>query len=281
MSPQLGVVFRPTLLTAIYGNYSTAFQTPTTSELSNQPTQAGGFNPDLEPERLRGFELGLKGYLSDGTLSFDAALFAYQISNMLQPFQIDDPDTDEIYYRNAGETRNRGLELKLNWTPRREINLSLAYTGMRFEFSDYKVVNEVDGRPQSFQLAGNEVPGVPPHHLFAALSLAHPGSGSFIEVNGQWNAQFYGNDLNGPAAGSLKSISDFVNDDYGIIDLRAGIEYLGKPFGAIVFIGLNNVFDARYNGSIVPNAFGDRFFEPAAGRFWYIGLGLPVRVGSS
>ena len=279
-SPQLGVVFRPAPLTAFYGSFSTAFQTPTTSELSNRPTEAGGFNPGLEPEQLRGFEAGVKGFVPDAGLAYDAAVFAYGIRNMLLPFQIDNPETDEIYFRNAGKTRNRGIELKLAWSPVPALDLALAYTGMRFEFDDFELEREVDGNTRAYQLSGNEVPGVPPHHLFAGFTYTDPGCGAFVEMNGQWTAEYFANDFNGPAPGSGKPESDFVNDGYALVDLRAGIAYNGDMFGAVLFAGVNNLFDTRYNGSIVPNAFGDRFFEPAAGRTWYVGFGLPVGAGS-
>ncbi|MXX02213.1 MAG: TonB-dependent receptor [Gemmatimonadetes bacterium] len=279
-SPHLGVAFRPTPLTAVYGNFSTAFQTPTTTELSNQPTQAGGFNPDLEPERIRGFEAGIKGFVPDAGLAYDAALFTFGIRNMLLPFQIDNPETDEVFYRNAGKTRNRGIELKLTWSPLPPVNLALAYTGMQFRFDDFEVEREVDGSTSRYQLSDNEVPGVPPHHLFAGFTYTHPGNGAFVELNAQWTAEYYANDFNGPAPGNGKPVSDFVNDGYGLVDLRAGITYLGEMVGGVLFAGVNNLFDTRYNGSIVPNAFGDRFFEPAAGRTWYVGLGLPIGAGS-
>ena len=272
-------MFRPAPLTAFYGSFSTAFQTPTTSELSNRPTEAGGFNPGLEPEQLRGFEAGVKGFVPGAGMAYDAAVFAYGISNMLLPFQIDNPETDEIYFRNAGKTRNRGIELKLAWSPVPALDLALAYTGMRFEFDDFELEREVDGNTRTYQLSGNEVPGVPPHHLFAGFTYTDPGSGAFMEMNAQWTAEYFANDFNGPAPGSGKPESDFVNDGYALVDLRAGITYNGDMFGAVLFAGVNNLFDTRYNGSIVPNAFGDRFFEPAAGRTWYVGFGLPVGVG--
>lgn len=278
-SPQLGLAFRPAPVTAFYGNFSTAFQTPTTSELSNRPTEAGGFNPALEPEQLRGFEVGLKGFVPDAGLTYDAALFAFGISNMLLPFQIDNPETDEIFFRNAGTTRNRGIELKLTWSPLPALDLALAYTGMRFEFDDFELEREVDDNTRLYQLSGNEVPGVPPHHLFAGFTYSHPGTGSFVEMNAQWTAKYFANDFNGPAPGSDKPASDFVNDGYALVDLRAGISYNGDVVGGVLFAGVNNLFDTRYNGSIVPNAFGDRFFEPAAGRTWYVGFGLPIGAG--
>ena len=278
-SPHLGVAFRPAPLTAVYGNFSTAFQTPTTSELSNRPTEAGGFNPGLEPERLRGFEVGMKGFVPDAGVTYDAALFTFDIRNMLLPFQIDNPETDEIFFRNAGKTRNRGFELKLTWSPLPPVNLAMAYTGMRFEFDDFEVEREADGSVRLYQLSDNEVPGVPPHHLFAGFTYTHPGNGAFVELNAQWTAEYFANDFNGPAPGSGKPASDFVNDGYALVDLRAGITYNGDMVGGVFFAGVNNLFDTRYNGSIVPNAFGDRFFEPAAGRTWYVGFGLPIGAG--
>ena len=275
-SPHLGVAYRPAPLTAVYGNFSTAFQTPTTSELSNRPTEAGGFNPGLEPEQLRGFEVGMKGYVPNSGMTYDAALFFYGIRNMLLPFQIDNPETDEVFFRNAGKTRNRGIELKLSWSPVAPVNLAMAYTGMQFRFDDFEVEREVDGDASRYQLSDNEVPGVPPHHLFAGLTYTHPDNGAFVELNAQWTAEYFANDFNGPAPGSGKLVSDFINDGYGLVDLRAGISYHGEMVGGIVFAGVNNLFDTRYNGSIVPNAFGDRFFEPAAGRTWYVGFGLPI-----
>ncbi len=42
-------------------NYATAFQIPTTTELSNRPQGEGGFNPGLRPESMRSLEIGLIG----------------------------------------------------------------------------------------------------------------------------------------------------------------------------------------------------------------------------
>jgi outer membrane receptor protein involved in Fe transport len=38
-------------------------------------------------------------------------------------------------------------------------------------------------------------------------------------------------------------------------------------------LGIENLFDIRYNGSVVPNASGNNFFEPASGRAVYATLG--------
>ena len=118
------------------------------------------------------------------------------------------------------------------------------------------------------QLAGNEVPGVPRHRLFAALSYDSP-QGLFAEAELERVGRYWANDFNGPPPGSDASLDEFFNSAYLRVDLRFGIDYRAvRPFVAV-----DNLFDARYNGSVVPNAFGGRFFEPAPGRTWRLGIG--------
>ena len=44
-----------------YASVSTAFETPTTTELVNQPGTTGGFNTTLQPQRTLAFEVGVRG----------------------------------------------------------------------------------------------------------------------------------------------------------------------------------------------------------------------------
>jgi iron complex outermembrane receptor protein len=261
-SPSLGLTFRASERMSVYANMGTAFQTPTTTELGNQPGGVGGFNPDLQPEKMRSFELGLKGFSPKGALSYGLAGYVMRIKHMLIPFQVE--ASEEIYYRNAGKTRNVGFETHLRWTASEAFRVDLSYSAQRFTFSDYRL-------DSGAQLSGNRVPGVPPHRLTVGLGFSHPG-GAFAEVHAQATGQVFTNDGNGPPEGSSKSRRDFVNDRVVTIDLRLGLRR------SIIqgFLGLNNVFDTRYNSSIVPNAFGDRFFEPAAGRMLYAGLSAHV-----
>ena len=56
-SPKIGLAWMATGGLNLHTNFSTAYQTPTTVELSNRPTGEGGFNEDLNAdnvEKLRG-----------------------------------------------------------------------------------------------------------------------------------------------------------------------------------------------------------------------------------
>ena len=61
VSPSAGLSLRVMPLLDLYSNVSTSFETPTTSELSNQESGAGGLNPTLEPQRMRSVEAGING----------------------------------------------------------------------------------------------------------------------------------------------------------------------------------------------------------------------------
>lgn len=262
-SPSLGVTFRATDLMSVYANVGTAFQTPTTTELGNRPSGAGGFNMDLEPERLRSFEVGVKGFSSSGVVAYDVAGYVMTIRDMLIPFQV--VGSEEIFYRNAGKTRNVGLEMHVRWMPSKLFRADVSYSHQRFTFRNYQLES-------GDQLSGNRVPGVPPHRLSVGLAMNH-SSGVFGEVHVQATDDVFANDLNGPPVGSSKSERDFVNAGAVVTDVRVGFRR------ALVegYVGMNNVFDVRYNSSIVPNAFGDRFFEPASGRMVYVGVAIEVR----
>ncbi len=44
------------------------------------------------------------------------------------------------------------------------------------------------------------------------------------------------------------------------------------------FLGIDNLFDERYNSSIITNAFGRRYFEPSPDREFYVGLTIGTGV---
>ncbi|MGH7602313.1 MAG: TonB-dependent receptor, partial [bacterium] len=261
LSPMIGLAYHPDPVLTAYMNYSTAFQIPTTTELGNRPTGEGGFNPDLNPETIRSFEAGLKGRWPQMRLNYDFALYRFDIEDMLISYQIPVAVSAEVFFRNAGKARNQGVEMKLQWLPLQGLQAAFACTFMNFRFEDFLLEASSGNAPGVAQLAGKKVPGVLPHRFFAGVIYEH-GSGAYAEINWQQVGRYFTNDFNGPPPGSSKPLRDFINEAYQITDVRVGWQGRYKGIGGEIFGGSNNLFDARYNGSIVPNASGDRFFEP-------------------
>jgi iron complex outermembrane receptor protein len=107
---------------------------------------------------------------------------------------------------------------------------------------------------------------VAPHRLDALLSLGF-WWGGYLELDGRYASATPVNDAN-----SATSPAYFVADTrIGASDRRLGRVVVAP------FLGVSNVFDARYNTSVVVNAFGGRFYEPGPGRALY--AGARVRVG--
>jgi len=78
----------------------------------------------------------------------------------------------------------------------------------------------------------------------------------------------------------------FVNDantaragSYALVNLRAGYEYnFGEHWTVAPFVGLNNLTDANYDGTVRINALNGRFFEPAPTFNVYGGVSVIARL---
>ena len=115
-----------------YVNVSTAFETPTTTELVNQPDGSGGFNPELGPQRAVNYEIGARGQPATG-VSYSVALFLGRVTDaIVQQLEVG----GRAFFRNAGKTHNDGAEVGLNLSPASALTLSAAYTYARYRFAD-------------------------------------------------------------------------------------------------------------------------------------------------
>lgn len=273
LSPAAGINYRINNLTKLFFNYSTAYQTPTTVELSNRPDGLGGFNPDLLPEEIYSFELGFLRYALFNYLNINASVFYMSMTNMLIPYQV--PGSEEIFYDNAGKAENKGFELMIEIFPFRNFSTSISYSGYDFIFKDYVV--ETDG-DQLMQHSGNKVPGIPAHRISAVINY-RSAAGLFWTLKFVWEDKYLTNDFNGPPPNTTFPQSDFINGSYFKTDLRLGYLFEFVLTNAEVFLGINNIFNERYNSSIVPNAIAFRYFEPAPERNWYTGIKMFFSAG--
>ena len=273
-SPMFGATFNPYRSVTLFGNYTTAFQTPSTVELGNSSSQQGGFNPDLRPETIRSSELGARGsLLSPRPLEFGISVFRFEIDDILVPFQL--ADSEEVFFRNERRATNQGIELTANWEPAPQLRTDFSLTKSNFEFDEHPD-NKVPGMPQSFAFArlaydrGNTKRSGTPGDGFDGVTRS-----AFATIDLRWVGEYFANDFNGPGSGSDKPVSDFLNESYWTSDLSFGTRTTVAGIPLELVIGIDNLFDERYNGSVVPNAVGDRFFEPAPGRSFLFGLSLP------
>jgi len=242
-SPSVGLTYRLGN-GQVFANYSTAFETPTTTELVNQPNGSAGLNSSVGPQKTNGFEVGGRGRLGRSTM--DVAFFQMFVTEQLQPFQ---DASGRTYYVNAGRTKHTGFEVAMLSRLNRHVQLQATYTMSQFQFDDGVLLY-------------NRLPGIPVHHLV----LGFDGAWSGLRANlvADFVSLTYADDTN---------LAE--NDGYLVVDFGIGHDgiHIGgsklRPFGRV-----SNVLDNEYNGSMVVNAFGGRYYEPAAGRAFQLGIGL-------
>ncbi|HLS48179.1 MAG TPA: TonB-dependent receptor [Gemmatimonadales bacterium] len=231
-----------------YVSVSTAFETPTTTELGNRPDGSGGLNPELAAQRGTSFEVGARG--GSRRVSWSGAVFTSSIRDAITQFE---EVGGRAYFRNAGRVRQRGVEAALDLRLHPLVTASLSYTLADYRFVEYVV----DGA----SLAGNRLPGVPVHSGHAQIAFS-PASWTFM-LDHAASSRVWADDSNlleAPGWGA------------GVTDLRVGWSGTAGQLDFEPFVVIRNLTDRRFVGSVTINGFNGRVFEPAPGRHVMLGL---------
>ena len=248
VSPSIGINYQLDR-GVFFASYSSAFETPTTTELAN-PDASGGFNPNLDAQTADNFEIGYK--FADGNLYYEIALFTIDLEDELLPFELAQ-FPGRTFYQNAGSSERDGIEAAISWASDNGIRIDASYTWSDFKFSDFMDDNGND-------FSGNQLPGLPEH--FGYLGVSYAGEGG---LSGTLEA-FYSGSLYANNANSANVSS------YTVANLRFGYEFTSGSWRLRPYVGINNLLDESYNSNIRINAFGARYFEPAPERNYFAGV---------
>jgi iron complex outermembrane receptor protein len=254
----IGVVYSPSDATNLYATISTAFETPTTTEFAN-PSGAGGFNPNVDPQLATNYEVGIRGTLGERN-RYELSLFTIDVEDELIPFELAAQPGRE-FFSNAGKSTRNGAEMSFVSQPVEGLRISVAYTYSDFEFDEF-----LDDNGNDF--SGNALPGIPDDLFRGEVAYTHP-SGFYGAIDLLNVGNFFVNNANSA-----------VNESYSVVNLRFG--HVDLRFGDWVlspFVGVNNLADEQYAANVRINAFGGRYFEPAPERHFYGGLAIRYNFG--
>ncbi len=251
LSGSLGVAVTPSDALTVYGNVGTSFETPTTTELTNRPSGAGGFNPTLEPQKATNYEIGVRGDVV-GRLNYSVALFDAEVRDELIQFPVPADTNGRVFYQNAGKSRHRGVELGAELEIASGVSLMTSWTYSDFRYSRY------------LGLDGRAVPGIPQHWLHFLLK-GRPAftRGGWVEVEETHSSGYLVSDAASTSTSPWWTTNARLGWDGTVGSLRL------RPF-----LGLNNVWNRFYVASVVINAANGRYYEPAPGRNMYVGFSL-------
>lgn len=128
--PQIGALFKLNDQHSIYAKYAEGFKMPTAQQLYTSLPSVGMNlipNPDLKPESVRSYELGLRGQFQNSDhfdhASYSIGVFKADYKDFIQNFY-NIPGTNDYTYRNLSKVNIWGIEasghvqLNKNWSVR-------------------------------------------------------------------------------------------------------------------------------------------------------------------
>lgn len=245
-TPMVGVVWRVRPSVSVFGNWTTAFETPTITELTNQANGDAGLNALLLPQRTRTLETGVQALVGN-RVRLDMAAFRATVHDELVPFDVPNAPGRRAF-RNAGQSTRVGWESSVR-TVFTHADIGASYTLSRFQFDEYTV--------GSASYAGNAIPGVPRH-------------AAQLWSTTRWRGFFGTMEASMVSAVSANDAATVQSAGYAVWALRTGFTgaVLGNRASITPVVGVDNIFDRRFASSVVVNATRGRYFEP----------GLPRRV---
>ena len=131
----------------------------------------------------------------------------------------------------------------------------------------HRPLHDVAGTPPApvFVRAGNRLAGVPATTLYGELVWRHAASGFHAGAEVRHNGRVFVDDQNSESAGA-----------YTVANLRAGFEQRARQWRFTEFVRVDNVTDRRYIGSVIVAEANGRFYEPAPGRNWLVGVSAQI-----
>ncbi|QDH78474.1 TonB-dependent receptor [Echinicola soli] len=257
--PRIGLSGKLTDYSSIYGSISSGFSPPTIDEVR---TNEGSINLDLQAEKGINYEVGYRGEYLDGKVQLDASAFFFKLDETITTYT---NEQGVVLFRNAGATDQKGIEAQLDYFLLRnpagliqELKMGHAYSYHHFRFKDY--VN--DGE----DFSGNALTGVPQNNLVNKLDLI-TRTGIYLNLTYQWVDEI-----------PLTDDNTMIQDPYQLMNARLGWrKNLGSAWQLELFGGVDNLLNEQYSLGNDLNAFGGRYFQPAADRNYYGGIKVKMR----
>ncbi|HDF5706544.1 TPA: TonB-dependent receptor [Klebsiella variicola] len=236
----------------VYLSAGRGFETPTINELSYRSDNQSGLNFGLKPSTNDTVEIGSKTRLGNGLLT--AALFQTNTDNEIV---VDSSSGGRTSYKNAGKTRRQGMGLGLDQQFGESWRLKAAWTWLDATYR----TNVCDDASCN----GNRIPGIARNMGYASFGY-QPEQGWYAGSDIRYMSDIMANDENTAKAPS-----------WTVVGLTTGYKWSYGRMDMDLFGRVDNLFDREYVGSVIVNESNGRYYEPAPGRNYGIGLNLAWR----
>lgn len=253
----LGLTFAPRDDWRLYLSAGHGFETPTFNELGYRADGGAGLAFDLRPATSRNVELGAKWRNARG-FRVEAALFRADTDDELAVAR---NVGGRSSFRNVGRARREGVEVSASLPFASEWSLELAWTWLDARFRDDFPICTAAGctHPSVRVPAGTAIPGTARQQAFARV---------------QWRPRAWRFAFEAAGMGEV-GVNDTGSErapGHVVANLEAARTWRLARGSLHAFARVDNLFDHAYIGSVIVNEGNGRFYEPAPGRGWLLGL---------
>ncbi len=254
-APRFSILYKLTSGISLYAVAAKGFSPPALAELHPNST----FNDSLQPERGWNYELGIKGNIWQNRLLFDASVYSFKLNNAIVE-RINANNAE--YYINAGSTNQSGCEIWLKGIIVQNQNtlfISKLSIANSFSYQPYTFTNYIVG---SANYSGNKLTGVP-----QTINV------TTIELNNK-NGFYLNGILNNVSSIALSDANDEFAKPYHLLQGKIGFKHQINKLQYNFLAGADNLLNEKYSLGNDINAFGKRYYNPAAKRNYFAGVQL-------
>ena len=250
--PNFGITYLPAKGFSVRGKIGKGSSAPTNEEIRSSDQE---FNLDLVPEYGWNKEFGIRKQLGNALFA-EANYFDFRMKNAIVRRQ---NERGQEFFINSGATIQKGIEFLLE---SKNFNLENNFvSNIKFRFSgsfyDFKFQNYQQG---ATDFSGNELTGVPKTTINSLLNF------TFFNKLSVDYSHFYTSKTPLNDANTVFSDSSLI----GNIQFRYPVNLERTRMN--LFLQIQNVYNTDYVLGFDINAFGNRYYNPAAKRNFVLGV---------
>ena len=258
LSPRLALQKRIKDHYVVFTSVSKGFSPPTVSELL---PSTGVISTFLEAEKGINYELGGRSSLLKNTLTIEITGYYFKLNNALVTRK-DSSNAD--YYVNAGNTKQQGLEISVDYSKTFLTHSFLNYLAIRtaYTLNDFTYADFKKGKTD---FSGKKLPSVPRNSLSVLADLQFK-KGVYFNSTYYSAGKIFLDDANSVSAAA-----------YHVLGCRAGWKLLLKSKLKLNFYtGVDNLLNETYSLGNDINAAAGRYYNAAAKRNYYAGVSVQL-----